>query len=114
MKLINMTPHAIRLYTPEGVQAIPASGKLVRVRNRSEHLGDVDCVPVYRDAFDSVEGLPDPQPGVGYIVSSLVLQAVRDTGLSRTDLFAPGTGPADGAIRGPSGQVEGVTRLKVV
>ena len=59
--------------------------------------------------------LPNPDweeiPQPIYIVSLIVL-----TRVSRNDVFAPGTGPQDGAIRFPAGhpqagQVEAVTRL---
>ena len=53
-----------------------------------------------------VVGLPDPQPGVVLLVSTLVLGHV----VGRTDVMAPATGPTDDAIR-EGGQVVAVTRL---
>jgi hypothetical protein len=57
----------------------------------------------------AVEGLPAPQEGVVFIVSGMVLEALRGSG--RSDVFAPGTGPTDGAVRNDKGQILGVTTL---
>ena len=65
-----------------------------------------------------VEGLPAYEPGTILIVSSMVAGQSR----RRDDVFSPGTGPNDGAIResellpdgGPNprkGQIVAVTRL---
>lgn len=44
-----------------------------------------------------------------YLVSGMVLAHASVRG--RVDVYAPGTGPNDGAIRNDKGQVEAVTRL---
>ncbi len=48
-------------------------------------------------------------PAEVYLVSGMVLAHVSVRG--RVDVYAPGTGPNDGAIRNDKGQVEAVTRL---
>ncbi|RME25645.1 MAG: hypothetical protein D6800_07370, partial [Candidatus Zixiibacteriota bacterium] len=58
-------------------------------------------------ALGDVEGLPDPQDGTVYLVSSMVLSAVR----GRRDVVAPDTGPT--AIRDETGRITAVTRLVV-
>lgn len=55
-----------------------------------------------------VVGLPDPEPGVMLIVSSVVGQALRG---SRPDVLVPGTGPNDAPRRNTAGQITGITRL---
>lgn len=112
MDLINLTPHTLNLHTAHGVQEVPASGQLARVRSTPELVGAVAGLPVYRDTFGVVEGLPAPQDGVAYLVSGLVLSALKDAGAARPDVLAPGTGPQDGAVRNERGQVVGATRLK--
>lgn len=111
-KFVNLTPHALSLYTTEGVRDIPASGRLCRVKTRPEFLQVVDGMPVYTDAFDGIEDLPDPEVGIVFLVSGLVLTAMKDAGIKRSDVLAPGTGPLDGAIRDHTNRVTGVTRLK--
>lgn len=114
MTLINLTPHSLNLYTPTGVVEVPASGQLARVRSTSEVAGEVIGMPVVRASFEPVTGLPEPRPGTRYLVSTLVLTALRAEGVHRDDLLAPGTGPNDGAVRNAQGQVMGVTRLVTI
>ena len=109
--LINLTPHAISVYGPDGVIDIPPSGQLCRVRSSQEAIGLLAGIPVYEQSFDAVEGLPDPQEGHIFIVSSLVLRALAEMGESRGDVVAPGTGPQDGCVRDTSGRILGVTRF---
>ena len=57
--------------------------------------------------WGAIEGLPEPQEGVIYIVSALVAQQA----IGRADVFGLGTGPLDGAIRDEKGHVVAVTSL---
>lgn len=111
-QFVNLTPHTITLFTPQGVEEIPASGNLCRVRTGSVKVSEVSALPVYRDTFESPEGLPEPRSGVIYVVSGVVLAALKAAGIERTDIVAPGTGPLDGAVRDDRNRVVGVTRLK--
>ena len=78
---------------------------------RTGIVGTADDLVLCRsDAGDggwSLHGLPPPVPGTIYVVSAMV--AARCAG--RDDVFAPGTGPQDAAIRDAGGQVYAVTRL---
>jgi hypothetical protein len=111
MQLINLTPHSISLYSPAGVENIPPSGQLARVKSTSTPLREINTLPVVRTTFTTPEGLPAPQHGVGYIVSMMIITALQAMGIERTDVFAPATGPNDGAVRNAQGHVVGVTRL---
>jgi len=111
MRLINLTPHPLTIYGPNGVDVIPASGSLARVRSTSEVIGEVADIPVIRPTFAEVDGLPDPQPNTFYLVSSVVLTALRSHGIHRGDVIAPATGPNDGCIRNAQGHVQGITRF---
>lgn len=109
MQFVNLTPHAITLRTPEGVDIVVApSGQQARVQNPpAAQVGIVAGVPVYAaQQGGTVSGIPDPALGTIYIVSGMVLASV----VGRPDVMAPGTGPADGAIR-ENGQIVAVTRL---
>lgn len=111
MTLINLTPHAISLYTPTGVKEIPASGQLARVRASSEVVTELEGLAVARPTFEGLTGLPEPRPNTIYVVASLVLTALRAAGIYRPDVVAPGTGPNDGAIRDANSRVVGITRF---
>lgn len=111
MQLINLTPHSLNLYTADGVVELPVSGQLARVRSTSVFVVEAGGMPVYETTFSDIEGLPEPQEGVHYVTSNLVLKALKTAGISRPDVLAPGTGPNDGPIRDQNGRIVGVTRL---
>lgn len=110
MQLVNLTPHSLKFVTLQGVIDIPQSGQLARVRTSATPQGEVGGVPIFQSSFGPVDGLPDPQPGTVFIVSSLMQQALKANGIDRPDVLSPGTGPNDGAIR-ENGQIVAVTRL---
>jgi hypothetical protein len=112
-KLINLTPHAVHIHQTNNRSGmeIPSSGSARVVSNDavSEFNKEIGFTVASYPDTGIVEGLPDPTPGVAYIVSLIVLGYPSVKG--RTDVFSPGTGPKDGAIRSDKGQVVGVTRL---
>lgn len=133
----NMTPHAVTLRNPKGEDTILApyapKGQEARVANApGEALAEQpfpDVVMVHApDVVGEVVGLPDPEPGVVYIVSALVGEALTKSANRigyRADVVTLGTGPQDGAIREPAklpdgapnprgGQIVAVTRLKML
>ena len=110
--LINCTPHAITLRAADGTDTVvPPSGTVARVSSTPGALEMVEGLPVPvagMQTFGGVEGLPAPAPGTMFIVSALVLSALRG---SRPDVVGPGTGPNDGAVRNERGHIVAVTRL---
>lgn len=96
MIVINLTPHAVRVDTDEGVITLPASGQVARV---SEHRSAAGVLPngirVERVHYGGVEGLPPKREGVVSVVSRLVRNAVPE----RDDLFCPG-----GTVRDKDGR----------
>ena len=108
MKWVNLTPHKILLYRPDGsVEEVPPSGRVVRVKEEREEVGEVGGLPVFSSSFGEVEGLPDPEPGVYLLVSRPVLEALKGSG--RVDVLAPDTGV--GAVRSKEGKIVGVKAL---
>lgn len=118
MKLINLTPHQITLVIDDGEgdfidHAVEPSGSIARVSMTEVEAGKLqdewgnDFIPIIRRVPAEVEGLPEPTPDTIFIVSSMVLDALKHT--TRTDVFAPDTGPS--ARRNDKGQVTGVYRL---
>jgi hypothetical protein len=119
MKLINLTPHDIRLSLKGDTVTItiPSSG-LARVSTKavaleplaltvtSPEFGDVeyDTIPLSAVEYGAVEGLPEAQEGIGYIVSGMVAARVPH----RSDVFAPDSGTT--AIR-KDGQIWAVRGL---
>ena len=95
MKFVNLTPHAVQIaawgaenhfvtVTPEDNE--PAARVATRrVAGPKIMLGDSVSIQTSRVEFGEVEGLPDPVPGIVYIVSGMVASRVN-----RSDVFAPG------------------------
>lgn len=111
IKIINCTPHAINLnsgavFAPSGIVA-RVSVQLTKV----EVINPTDCdcdecrngggcghwlsheIPVFKQVFGQVIDLPASMPDTFYIVSGLVLDAVKASG--RKDCLAPATGHTD-------------------
>ena len=108
MEIINLTPHDFSLCNEAGevVRVIPPTKPAARVSSASQAIGSIDGIPVTKTTFGHVEGLPDPQEGVCYIVSLLVQQRVPH----RSDVYRPDTGPAS-VVRDAAGQIIGVKAL---
>ena len=86
MQFINLTSHDINEVTT-GL-TIPVSGRVARVKSSTIKVGEHQQVPIYSSTFGSVEGLPEPQANVIYIVSALALRAVP---ADRLDVVSPGS-----------------------
>lgn len=113
MKLVNLTPHPIRLVGETEVEIGP-SGLVARVKAVTETVGEVVLddgtkFPIVRTKFEGLEGLPDPEPDTFFVASTLVAQAASRLG--RHDILAPDTGP-ESAIRDADGKIVGVRRLQ--
>ncbi len=102
--IINATPHTIILVSKQGVEqdskkqflaetvevikSIPSSGIIPRVSMSNSPAGEIDGIPVESVVYGEIEGLPEYQEEVYYIVSGLVAAAAAKIG--RTDCLAPG------------------------
>lgn len=103
MKLVNLTPHAITVISDDDEKfEITPSGTVARVATHKTQVAEIDGIPVYRQTFGEVEGLPAPEQGVCYVVSALVLSALNG---ARPDVLAPDTGAA---VRDEAGRILGV------
>jgi hypothetical protein len=102
--LINCTPHPIRLQSEFGIEEFLPSGIVPRVVAERVLDGTVACYPVYAQVYGEVEGLPPINRPDFYIVSGLVLTALKGT---RYDCVAPDTSP-EGAIRDAAGRITAV------
>lgn len=102
--LINLTPHTIDVFRREDVvpdfgrgfkiasqgvvpaMIIPSSG-IARVATAETDDGEIGGVPVLKQEYGAIAGLPKPRKGVFYIVSGLTAQAARAQGRSTDDLL---------------------------
>lgn len=100
-RFLNLTPHPITIVNGP---TVPPSGQLARCSSASVPAGEHGGVALSRVTFGAVEGLPDPEPGVLYIVSALVRSAVPN----RSDVASPGD-----LIRDEKGTVVGCKGLTV-
>ena len=102
MELINLTPHSVVV---EGLGTFE-SGGLARVATTQKVVGNVNGIEIVETVQGEVEGLLEIEEGKMYIVSGMVLSALKG---SRTDVIAPDTGST--AIRNEKGQIIAVTRF---
>lgn len=117
VRFVNLTPHRIDFQFPDGSRVEFPSEGIARVDTiigeSTSIVYDHREMPVTSPIiYGEVQGLPDPEDGVIYIVSQIVLTQPSVAG--RKDIVAPATGPKDQAIRyceGPQkGQIDAVTR----
>ena len=109
----NMTPHAIVLRTPERDYVFPPDpAGPARVATNTE-----PCVapwgstwPVVVTNLGEVENLPDADGKTIYLVSRIVLDALKGSPFWRRDVLCPDTGP-DSAIRDADGKIAAVKRF---
>ena len=95
MEVINMPPHDITLINGGQKVVIKASGMLARVSSETVKTGEISVngmtIPLTETRFGEVEGLPAPEDGTIYIVSSIVAQRCKD----RRDIFVPNESARD-------------------
>lgn len=115
-KVINLTPHPVVLTCDNGaVVTFKASGTVARVEIKQNKQmrqieiveGVVISIPVVVNEHSEVYGLPDPELGTYYIVSSMVATAV-----CRPDLFSPNTDST--AERDSTGRILGVKSFQQI
>ena len=111
VECINLTPHPIVLLDKDDqeVLTIPTTD-VTRVSSQTVTVGyfriNGVLVPRSHTQYGEVEGLPDPTPGVIYIVSGMVVSALVQQGIHRDDLLVPGM-----QIRDYQGRVIGCRSL---
>ena len=109
MKLVNLTSHVITVVQNGKTLEIPPSGKVARVDVRQTVVGHVNGIPIVKSEFGEIAGLPEPQPGVIYICSTMVAQAAAKK--MRIDVLAPDTGPT--AVKDTRGNIVAVRRFQI-
>lgn len=107
MQVVNLTPHVLNIHTEDGsVLVVPPDGRLARAGVKTERLPPIQVgqytMSAARKTLGEVQGLPEPERDVIYIVSYQAAQAVPD----REDVFFPGE-----AVRDAAGNVVGCVGL---
>lgn len=107
IRIINVTPHDVNIQREDGVIiTVPPSEIPARAERTQQITGSLFGVPVKKTTYSDVTGLPEPEEGTIYIVSSIILEVCSD----RKDIIAPNT---DGtAIRDETGRVRAVTSFQ--
>ena len=109
----NLTPHKIVVYDSAGervILEIEPSGKVARVTTTQREIGRIKGVPIVKTEFGEVMDLPAPKKCTAYVVSTLVLNALKG---KRPDVIAPDTSPQS-AVRDEEGRIKGIRRFQVV
>lgn len=104
--MFNLTPHAITVLGPDGVEHLfTPSGVVARVATNETVIGHclVTGAPIVERTFGEPHGLPTE--GTPCIVSAMVASACA----GRAGVFAPDSGET--AVRDERGLVVAVTRL---
>lgn len=103
MKLINLTPHVIKIHNPERLLvALDSTDEIARVEVTTEPQGSIGDIIIYRNTYSDVTGVPAPVDGVSYVVSAIVRLALPN----RSDVLSPGD-----LLRSPEGQPIGCLGL---
>ena len=110
MKIMNLTPHALTIISGENNMqklVVEPSGIVARVAAHTENIGNITTdngfvIPLTTTVFGQVEGLPAPETGTIYVVSSLVAGRVPD----RKDVLIPNE-----SIRDDKGRIIGCLSL---
>ena len=98
IKIINLTPHAITA----GGETFPPSGEIARVETIQVPDGEINNIPVHKQTFGKITGLPEKQRFTVFVVSAIVLAAAKEMG--RTDVVAPNTSSPD-VVRNEAGHI---------
>lgn len=106
----NLTAHDISIMVLGGTRVIPPSGQVARVRTR-RMIRDAITMGRLRISCSEIEsiavdGVPEPIPGVIFLVSTFVAQHPQVRG--RTDVMAP---DLHTATRDSNGNVVAISNL---
>mgnify|MGYP000449499927 CR=1 FL=1 len=107
-KIINLTPHTITIKTEAKTYTIEPSGIVARVDQVPRavgYIGDTGITYIKYDYTD-VKDLPEPYHDTIYLVSSIVLAAIK----GRDDVYAPDTSSRS-VMRDEKGNIIAVKNL---
>lgn len=102
--IVNLTPHTITVESctrPDGSTGpwTVASSGVARAIEQVTPADSIAGIPTSTVLFSGVEGLPEPRPGVCYVVSTITAEAAEASGRATDDLLTPGEQVRDAAGR---------------
>lgn len=108
---VNLTPHPIGFVDQDNQLLLTVESTTVaRVSAQTTTVGYFVIngvqIPRTHTVYGQVEGLPDPTPGIIYIVSGMIVSALAQQGIHRDDLLVPGQ-----QVRDEQGRVIGCRSL---
>ena len=107
MKIVNLTPHTVVVAADFNSSRVefPSEG-IARVTTSATKIDTVNGIEIVATTYGEVEGLPEPETGVVYLVSMVVgnVPAIK----LRPDVLCPDTSP-QAAVRYPNGYIVGGT-----
>ena len=104
MRILNYTPHLIRIVSADGavIAEIPPEPVSIRLESETVRLGEIKGVPLSVTRYGEPTGLPAPASDTLLVVSQLVFGACP----SRRDLCVPAE-----AVRDAAGRIVGCQSL---
>ena len=104
MNIINLTPHALNIFTSDKspVATVAPSGQVARAASTRTLTGVRNGIEFFETVFGAPSPLPDAEPDDIFVVSSLYLAGLRAAGLDDPRVHVPGE-----AVRDESGRVVG-------
>lgn len=105
MRIINLTPHTIKLQTEDGTTEFEPSGKVGRLNTYTTEPELENGIPFVSIEYGEPKGIPNQLENTLFLVSRPVFENV-----DRQDLIAPDTSP-DSAIRDTNGNITAVKQF---
>lgn len=106
MRLVNLTPHEVRIIKNDGDIVIKPGKVIARVESRTSTVDRIDCdgtcVDIVESSYGKVVGLPEPEEDTIFIVSRFVKNVVPE----RDDVLVP-----NGVVRDENGSIIGCWNL---
>ena len=75
-EIINLTPHDINLLLEDDIITFKSKG-VARVQQKESLDEYFDRIPLYKKEYGEVEGLPEEEEGIYYIVSFVVANVLK-------------------------------------
>lgn len=106
--ILNATPHEVAIVDEHGNVKVkyPNCGFVARAKQQDEVVGEINGITIVRTVFGEVEGLPEFQKGIFYIVSLATAKAAEASGRTTEDLLL-----TSGPKRDENGRIIGCERF---
>lgn len=107
VNIVNLTAHSI-LEMSSNIE-YKASGIIARVNMIQKSIFTLNTgVAITKTIYDSIVGLPEPKQNTFYLVSAVVINALRENNITRDDVIAPNK-----VIRDSNGTVKGCVGFRL-